>query len=184
MGCRLLRTASRVLCLTDVTGGHVALLPMCLGQPPLPIARDVLKLQDPEPLVSRHAQLIAVSAFEGVESIIDLPNRGRASAGWLCHTALLSHCIGCVGFCSSPQSDSPSLILASARTTPTCPLPLAAKLSTSAPLPLKGKTSFSTSALWDKAASSSPWSIPGRRMIHPSASPAPSVWLRTHLVAL
>lgn len=43
---------SRVLCLPDVAGGHIALLAVGLGQPPLSIACDVLKLQDPESLVS------------------------------------------------------------------------------------------------------------------------------------
>lgn len=52
MGCSLLHATSRVLSLPDVTGGHVALFPMCLSQPPLPVACDVLKLQDPESLVS------------------------------------------------------------------------------------------------------------------------------------
>lgn len=51
-GVQALSAASRVLCLPDVTGGHIALLPVGLGQPPLLIACDVLKLQDPESLVS------------------------------------------------------------------------------------------------------------------------------------
>lgn len=64
---------SCVLRFTDVAGRHVSPpAPVCLPQPPLAVAVQVLELEDPQPLVGGDAHLVGTTSLERVQGIINL----------------------------------------------------------------------------------------------------------------
>lgn len=70
---------SRVLSFPNVTGWHVATLPMRLCQPPLLVASEIFKLQYLESLIGCYTQFVGVPALEGIDGIINLAAAGRKS---------------------------------------------------------------------------------------------------------
>lgn len=65
-------TCSCVFWFADVVGRHVALMAVCLTEPPVTVPIHVFKFQYPQPLISRDGQLVGTTSFEGVEGIVNL----------------------------------------------------------------------------------------------------------------